>query len=394
MRRVTGGRASAKQASKMESWKGPVMTPGRSIDPAEVASRFAPGEKIVTVRPLGNGLINDTFRVLLDSGDTGCFVLQRINHQVFRDPQSVMLNMRTVCDHGRQRLADLSPRPKTRFELPRILPAEDGRSFWVDSWGNHWRAMSFIEGSISWDIVQNADHAYEVGTALGLFHTIMSDLPADELIDTLPGFHVTPGYLDRYDEVCSRSPGGESPGALHAHRFIAERRDCVRVLEEAREQGKLPLRTIHGDPKVGNVLIDASTRRAVSLVDLDTVKPGLIHYDIGDCLRSCCNPGGSDVEEGESVRFDPDLCRAALRGYLAWAGQSLTELEIEYFYDAVRLIALELGIRFFTDFLEGNVFFKTNRPDQNLSRALVQFRLTESIENQERQIRSIIRELR
>jgi Ser/Thr protein kinase RdoA (MazF antagonist) len=305
-----------------------------------------------------------------------------------------MLNMRTVCDHGRKRLAVLATPPNTRFEIPRVLPAEDGRNFWVDASGSFWRAMSFIEGSLSWDIVQNADHAHEVGAALGLFHTIMSDLPTEDLVDTLPGFHVTPRYLRRYDEVRSRTLRQESPGTVHAHRFISERRDCVQVLEEAREQGKLRKRPVHGDPKVGNVLIDASTRRAISLVDLDTVMPGLIHYDIGDCLRSCCNPRGSDVEERESVHFDLDLCRAALQGYLGWAGGSLTEHDVEYFYDAIRLIAFELGLRFLTDFMEGNVYFKTDRPDRNLSRALVQFRLTESIELQEREIRTVIRELR
>ena len=166
------------------------------------------------------------------------------------------------------------------------------------------------------------------------------------------------------------------------------------VLEEARAQGRLSLRPIHGDPKVNNVLLDTATGQAVALVDLDTVKPGLVHYDIGDCLRSGCNPWGEETEHWEAVRFDPDLGRALLQGYLARARDFLTDHDYHYLFDAIRLIAFELGLRFFTDYLAGNVYFKARRPEHNLARALVQFKLTESIEAQETAIRAFIRDLR
>jgi len=174
---------------------------------------------------------------------------------------------------------------------------------------------------------------------------------------------------------------------------VNERRSRANVLEDARACGRLVHRTIHGDPKVNNVMLDTVSRRAVSMVDLDTVKPGLVHYDIGDCLRSCCNPLGEETANWESVRFEPELCRAILEGYLPQARVFLTPEDQDHIYDAVALIAFELGLRFFTDYLEGDVYFKVAHREHNLARALVQFRLTANIESQESTIRKIIEDL-
>lgn len=362
--------------------------------PMLAAGRFSPDHRIVEVTPLGNGHINDTYLVARESGEEPRFVLQRINGRVFRDPASVVANMRKVTDHGRSRLKDLSAAaPGRRFELPRMLTAADGRDHWVDDCGGTWRALSFIENSRSFDAVQGTDHAREIGRALGLFHTAMSDLPTDSLLDSLPGFHVTPMVLSHYDEVRSKAPPPDLPEVTLCCRFVDRRRKWTGVLEDARARGRLLPRTIHGDPKVSNVMIDESTWSAAGLVDLDTVKPGLVHYDIGDCLRSTCNPLGGEARDREAVRFEPDLCRAALEGYFEWAGRFLTPDDIGHLYDAIRLIAFELGARFLTDHLEGNVYFKVAHPNHNLARALVQFRLVESIEAQEAAIRKIIGEV-
>jgi len=180
----------------------------------------------------------------------------------------------------------------------------------------------------------------------------------------------------------------------HCLRFVGERGVCVHVLEDAKADGRLPLRPIHGDPKVNNIMIDTTTGQAISMVDLDTVKPGLVHYDIGDCLRSCCNPAGEETERWEAVRFEPDLCQAILRGYLSLTRDFLTKNDYEYLYSAIRLIAFELGVRFLTDYLEGNVYFKVRHREHNLARALVQFKLTQSIESQEGPIRAMIQGMR
>jgi len=173
---------------------------------------------------------------------------------------------------------------------------------------------------------------------------------------------------------------------------VEKRREWCSVLEDARERGELKLRPIHGDPKIANVMIDDATGKGTCIVDLDTVKPGLIHYDFGDCLRSCCNPGGEETRDLSQVYFDTDLCRPIIRGYLAHARSFLSDADRHYLFDAIRLIAFELGLRFFADYLAGDVYFKTHYDGQNLNRARVQFRLTESIETRENVIRRVLDE--
>jgi len=218
----------------------------------------------------------------------------------------------------------------------------------------------------------------------------MSDLSIDKLADTLEGFHIMPLYLQNFDRAFSHNGFKSSAEVKYCLKFVEQRRKFAYVLEHARQQGKLMLRPVHGDPKVNNVMIEKTTGRAISLVDLDTVKPGLIHYDIGDCMRSGCNPLGEETERWETVQFDPEIGSAILEGYLTQARNFLTAADYEYLYDSIRLLTLELGVRFLTDYLAGNVYFKVKHPQHNLQRALVQFKLTESIETYEADIRHII----
>jgi Ser/Thr protein kinase RdoA (MazF antagonist) len=359
-----------------------------------VARQFTPQGQVLDLREHGSGNVNDTFLVTVAGATEPHFILQRLNLQVFRRPELVMANLRTVVEHVGRRLALAPPTGGRRFEVPRVLLTREGRDHVIDAGGAFWRALSFIEAAETFDTIQDTGQAQEVGSALGRFHSLLSDLAPGRLSDTLPGFHVTPGYLAHYDEVLARRGAGRSPGVKYGLQFIRERRACAPVLEEARSRGKLRLRPIHGDPKVNNVMLDTATGRAVGLVDLDTVKPGLVHYDIGDCLRSGGNPLGEETGDWEKVRFETDLGRALLAGYLSRARDFLDETDYTYLYDAIRLIAFELGLRFFTDYLAGNVYFKVRHPEQNLARALVQFRLTESIESQKTAIAAIIRDLR
>ena len=358
-----------------------------------IADQFKPQGKVMDVQAFGNGNINDTFLVTLDSFEEKHFVLQRINTQVFRQPELVIQNMRTFTEHVGSRLQG-APDSCRRWEVPRVLLTQNGQGYCIDTNGSFWRGISFIDASQSFDTIQDIDHAREVGCALGMFHSLISDLPCERLADTLEGFHITPRYLQHYDEVLAKNSAGKSPEVDYALQFVSDRRAWAQVLEDAIAQGTLNLRPIHGDPKVNNVMIDTSTGQAIGIVDLDTVKPGLVHYDIGDCLRSCCNPLGEETEQWETVCFEPDLCQAILQGYLSLAKDFLTENDYEYLYDAIRLIAFELGLRFFTDYMSGNVYFKVKHPEHNLARALVQFKLTESIESQEACIRGIIKDMR
>ena len=367
--------------------------PSRGANPDRMACQFTRQGQVLEVQAYGSGNVNDTFLVTLDTQEGRRFILQRLNTEVFRRPELVMGNFRTVTEHVRQRFERQPLGFGRRFELPRLLLSRDGRDLVVDEVGHCWRALSFIEGAETFDLIKNQDQAREVGWALGLFHYLLADLPAHRLADTLPGFHVTPGYLKSYDEVLAQQGAGRSPEVAYGLHFVARSRTWAGVLEEAQAQGKLSRRPIHGDPKVNNVMLDTTTGLAVGLIDLDTVKPGLVHYDIGDCLRSGCNLQGEETEHWETVVFEPDLARAILQGYVDQARDILTDHDLSYVFEASRVIAFELGLRFFTDYLAGNVYFKARHPDHNLIRALVQFKLTESIASQEKAIRDLIREL-
>ena len=359
-----------------------------------IAAQFTIQGQVIDLQEFGNGNINRTFLVTLEDGEDERFVLQCINTQVFPQPELVMQNLRRFSDHARQRLQYDPLQPNRRWEVPRVLLTQDGQDCWIDGDGGFWRAISFIEGAQSFDTIQNAVHAQEIGLALGTFHKLLSDLPADKLADTLEGFHITPRYLQNYQAVLAKHLASTASPAsaelAYCLQFVRDRAPWATVLEQAKAEGKLQLRPIHGDPKINNILIDRHSSQAISLIDLDTVKPGLVHYDIGDCLRSGCNPLGEETEQWQSVRFESDLCEAILEGYLSTASVFLTAYDYDYLYDAIRLIAFELGLRFLTDYLAGNVYFKTRHPEHNLARALVQFKLTESIEAQAETIRAMI----
>ena len=351
------------------------------------AAQFFAAAAIRDIRAHGSGRVNETF--LVTAGDDGGrFILQRLSPAVFARPEWIMANLRVVEDHVRQKLRR---EPGIGFIMAQIRQTLDGRDFYRDRDGACWRMLHFIAGSRTFDTVQCPLQAAEAGRILGRFHRLISDLDPALLHDTLPGFHITPAYLARYDEVAAA--GRQNTADIrYCHEFVARRRDTVHVLENARGKGELVLRPIHGDPKLSNILFDENSGVAVSLIDLDTVKPGLIHYDIGDCLRSCCNTLGEEAPPAD-IYFDTTLCRLILQGYLAEAGPILTPHDRRYFYDAARLIPFELGLRFFTDYLAGNIYFKTSSPEQNLHRALAQFALTASIEKQQREITRIISEV-
>jgi Ser/Thr protein kinase RdoA (MazF antagonist) len=297
-----------------------------------------------------------------------------------------MQNMRVFTDHMRRRAREEGH----RWEMPRVIRACDGQDFYVDEEGNFWRAISYVQGTRSFDTIRDATLAREVGYALGTFQYLISDLAVEKLADTLEGFHIMPRYLQHFDQAFSRNGYKSNSEVKYCLKFVEQRRGLAALLENAREQGKLMLRPVHGDPKVNNVMIEETTGRAISLVDLDTVKPGLIHYDIGDCMRSGCNPLGEETERWEAVHFDPEIGAAILEGYLTQASRFLTVADYEFLYDSIRLLTFELGVRFFTDYLAGNVYFKVRHPEHNLQRALVQFKLTDSIESHEADIRHMI----
>ncbi|MFN5763511.1 MAG: phosphotransferase enzyme family protein [Pseudanabaena sp.] len=356
-----------------------------------IAQQFSPQKQITHIKPFGIGNINDTFLVSLQEAADQSFILQRINTKVFHEPKLVMQNMRVYTNHVRDRLQN-QPLER-RWDIPNILPTQQGQDYWQTESGDFWRSLSFIAGSQSFDVMENIEQAREVGYALGTFHHLTSDLVPERLADTLEGFHITPRYLRQYQEALAKEHFKRSPEVDYCLKFVGDRKGLAHILEDAKAAGKLPLRTMHGDPKVNNILFDRQTQLAVSVVDLDTVKSGLVHYDIGDCLRSGCNPVGEETNQWEDVQFDTELCQGILQGYLSMAQSFLSEHDYAYIYDAVRVITFELGLRFLTDYLVGNIYFHVKYPEHNLLRSLVQFRLVSSIESQQSVINKIIKDI-
>lgn len=343
----------------------------------EIVTRYSQSA-INKISELGHGLINDTF--LVDTASE-LFVLQRINRRVFAEPKLIMANLIVLNDFISQQ-----DEIRLKLRIPAIVKTISGQPFLQDAEGDIWRALEYLYNTASFEAAADIAQAGQVGFALGYFHRLVGGLSVDSLHDTLPGFHVTPNYVLHYRQVCAISADRNSAEARYCADFIDSRHEFAGVLEDAKLRGLLNVRVIHGDPKLNNFLFDRETHRVAGLIDLDTVKPGLVHYDIGDCIRSLCHIESSD-------EFDLAICEAALTQYLAEASAFFNENDYRYLYPAIRLIPFELGLRFFTDYLSGNVYFKVTEPEQNLRRAVAQFRLCENIERLKTPIEKIIEKL-
>ena len=363
-------------------------------------NRFNIKGRLVALQPFGNGNINDTFLAIYRNTFTETqVVLQRINRNVFPEPEAIMANMHTITKHCHEKLEDDAAKgvDDRVWQMPRIVKAKDSRDYVVDDNGEVWRVITRIMSAHAFDVAQGPEHAMECGAALGHFHYLISDMDPHSIKDPLPGFHITSGYLKKYDQTLKTKQAKEllqsSMEVKRLVRFVEERRDFALCLEKAEKAGELVKRMFHGDPKVNNIMIDDVTGKGTAVIDLDTVSPGLIHIDFGDALRSICNPAGEEETNLSKVVFDEDLAMAFCKGYMREAGLFLTAADRDYFYDSIRLLPFELGLRFFQDYLAGDRYFKVRHPGQNLNRARVQFRLCESVEARERSIRSVLKKL-
>lgn len=347
--------------------------------PEDILLDFPLPGALATLEKFGSGLINDTYLCTFRDNDAiRKYVLQRINSSVFKRPVDVMENVEAVTRHIAARLrAEGVGDPYS--VTPALIHTRCGRSHHVDGAGSFWRVFHFIEEGVVFDQVKDVHHACEVGRGLGRFQSLVSDLAPSRLHDTLPGFHHTQHYLEAYDDAVMRDDGGRAAGAGAEREFVSRRRSLAPQLTELMDSGQLPLRVVHNDPKVNNVMVHRTTGKALCMLDLDTVKPGIVHFDFGDCVRSVANPAGEDGDL-DRVTFDLPLFRAVTRGYLSEASSFLTQKERDLLPLSVRVITFELGLRFLADYLRGDRYFKVAYPLHNLHRARVQFKLLESIE--------------
>jgi Ser/Thr protein kinase RdoA (MazF antagonist) len=361
------------------SWKSRILMVNEPI-PYDVLAAFChtPNTCIVTV--LGFGNINDTYLV---GSASHSFVLQKINSEVFPEPLRVIENFQKISNHLAHKKNELGRRLQVAVPVLTL----DKRLFFRESTGAFWRGQSYLPHT-SCRVLANQAQAHWVGKTLASFHRLVSDLDAQELFDPLPGFHNLPGYLQDYDRQIQSITTDVSKEFLSCLTTIEHYREKAANLENAKKAGILNLQPIHGDPKVENFLF-GDQGEVIGLLDLDTVSMGLVHHDLGDCLRSCCNREGEIGGEGLPVRFDLDFCQALLDGYFFGSDKLLSKEQREYIFDGLLLICFELGVRFFTDHLRGNSYFKVQQNGDNLFRAVNQFRLADSIAEREAEIRAM-----
>ncbi|NEX20492.1 aminoglycoside phosphotransferase family protein [Thiorhodococcus mannitoliphagus] len=344
-----------------------------------IAGRFDLDAQVVGIRPLGRGLINDTFAV---STAARGYVLQRINSHVFPRPEQIMANLLV--------LTELLKQDETDVRIPRIILTQDGAALTRDDSGEVWRMMELIPNTKTLTRLESAGEAREVGHVLGTFHRTAAKLPLERFGRSLPELHETGTYLERLHQVVVTQAGRRSSAVEALVEQITRRAHRVGALEAAKRDGRTKTRITHGDPKLDNILFAQDGSKAVALIDLDTVQPGLVQHDLGDCLRSCCNRRGEAGAAPDATRFDLASCEAILSGYATEMRGLLSHAEIETLFEAIALIPLELGIRFLTDYLEGNRYFRVEFPEQNLIKAQIQLALVADIERKESRLRQMI----
>ncbi|MEN8140194.1 MAG: phosphotransferase [Thermodesulfobacteriota bacterium] len=340
-------------------------------DPAQIraaASNFTP-QPVTEIIPLAGGIINRTWRLCLKNGEE--LILQRLNCQVFKWPEQSCRNMALVGKLAKK-LHKLSDR---RWEIPSLRLTPAGEPWWFAPDGGLWRAMDFITGTINIQQVDSPAMAADIGRGLALFHQLVADISPHQLPATIDHFHDTPHYIEELERgVASRKE--LSPQQSRLVDFSRERSRRGAELASALKQGLLTTAIIHGDPKVENFLFDAASKRVCSLIDLDTVGPGLRLHDLGDCVRSCAaRPAGPGA-----LDFDLEICKEIVAGYQGQGPELLTGNDKKFLPRAIWLLPFELGVRFLSDQLSGAGYFRESFPGQNLQQAEEQFSLARAVE--------------
>jgi Ser/Thr protein kinase RdoA (MazF antagonist) len=358
------------------------MTTSAGHDALAIAGEFALSRPVIAAAPYGSGHINDTYKVdIADGPGPSRFVLQRINHNVFRRPDDLMANVERVCAHAYAKLLQAKKADADRRTL-RLIPTRAGKPWLVDAAGNRWRCYHFIEGATGHDVIRSAEQAYAAAKAFGAFQALLADLPGGRLNETIPDFHHTPSRFARFQQALAKDSHGRAAAAAPEIAFALARADEVSVVVDALRDGTLPERVTHNDTKLNNVLLDDVTQEGICVIDLDTVMPGSVLYDFGDLVRTSTSPAAEDETDLSKVRMQFPMFEALVKGYLESARGFLTPKEKELLPFAGKLITFEIGLRFLTDWLEGDVYFKIKRLTHNLDRARTQFKLVESIEAQ------------
>ena len=360
----------------------------KNYDFKRIAGGFMLYGDLVKVAPYGNGHINDTFEMVFNqSGTMIRYILQRINTNVFRDPVNLMENIRRVTSH-------LASRASSSRETLTLVPAKDGKSYVIDADGNYFRTYLFIENAKSYDILESEKQAYEAARAFGRFQAELSDIPGGRLAETIKDFHNTPVRVQQLENAIKLDKCNRVKDVSSEIDFVLSRKPMTEKLIKLQAEGVIPERITHNDTKLNNVMIDDATQSGICVIDLDTVMPGLAHYDFGDMVRTGTSPAPEDETDLNKICMRFNMFEALLRGYCSEAGRVLNDVELENLPFAGALITLEIGTRFLTDYLEGDVYFKTHRDAHNLDRCRSQFQLVRSIESQQDEMMKLLNNIK
>lgn len=345
----------------------------------EAIAQFDMEGKLVDQQPYGNGHINDTFLLTYETlnGDRK-YILQRMNHAIFKKPQQLMENVVNVTEYLRRVIKEQGGDPDR--ETLNVIKTRNGENYYEDSSHNYWRVFLYIERTMCLEQVESAKDFYDSAVAFGNFQRMLADYPAEKLHETIPNFHNTPSRFRDFQKAVQEDKLGRAALAKEEIAFALEREKDTPVLLNLLAEGKLPLRVTHNDTKLNNILFDADTQKALCVIDLDTVMPGLSHYDFGDSIRFGASTGAEDEKDLSKIELDLSLFEIFTKGFLEGCGGSLTEKEIEMLPMGAKLMTYECGIRFLADFLEGDVYFKIHRKEHNLDRARTQFKLIADME--------------
>ena len=339
---------------------------------------FTLPEGEIRVEPFGNGHINRTYRVSV-KGDRRSYILQWINQYVFHHPDQVQENILAVTSHLRKKILEENGDPDR--ETLKVIPAMDGRPFFRDSNNNWWRIFPFVEGTFSQDLPDTPEVLEKCGAAFGRFQRRLDDFPAESLNETIPHFHDTPWRVEQLEAAARKDTKGRLSEVREELAFCLRRTEWTGRLTDGLAAGELALRVTHNDTKLNNVLLDERTGEALCVVDLDTVMPGLIAYDYGEAIRTGACTAPEDEKDLRRIDLSMLMVNAYTRGFLHEVRGMLSEAEKQSLPWGARMMTLENGMRFLTDYLEGDVYFAVHRPRHNLDRARAQLTLLKRMED-------------
>lgn len=360
------------------------------IDALNMAKRFALDGEPVDAKPYGCGHINDTYCVCChrEGKPQRRYILQRVNNNVFKNVPELMDNMIRVTAFLKDRVVEAGGDPDR--ECLQLVPDRSGAMFLQDEEGGFWRCFIFIENAVTFQTVEKPEHFYYSACAFGRFQRLLADFPAATLYEVIPHFHDTASRYRDFEQAVKQDVLGRAKEVQAEIAFVRDREADTRVLVDLLAAGRLPLRVTHNDTKLNNVMLDDVTGKPVAVIDLDTVMPGLSLYDFGDSIRFGASTAAEDEPDLSKVSCDLGLFEEYARGFLGECGDMLTREEIEYLAFGAKIMTLECGMRFLTDYLQGDTYFKIHRPGHNLDRCRTQFKLVADMEKKMDQMRAIV----